>query len=143
MRRGGLQRLLRRAARRYVARKAITVTVVVFFCFQFVRFYLVAPLDFLACFGPNFRPGVSAVSDHVHDHANVGVHSHSKDEGYTLQHCKDTYEGIGLTPGQPLGLPVTVSWESLGPSLTASLCEPCQPLDHFLPPPFQPPRHQS
>lgn len=140
---GRLQRLLRRAARRHVARKAVTVTVAVFFCFQSVRFYLVAPLDVLACFEPNFRQGVSAVSDHVHDHADVGVRSHSEDEGYALQHCKDIYKGIGLTPGQPLGLPVAVSQEFLGLALTASWCESCQPMDHFLAPPFQPPRHLS
>lgn len=137
-----LQRLLRRALRRCLARKAITVTVAAFFFFQFIRFYLVAPLDVFACFEPNFRhQGISAVSDHVHDHADVGFHSHSKDEGYALQHCKDTYNGIGLTPVQPLGLPVAVPQEFLGLALTAALPEPSQPLENFLPPPFQPPRH--
>ena len=141
--RQGLQRL-REPSRRCQTRKVTAVTVAAFFFFQLIRFYLVAPLDVFECFEPNFRhQGVSALENHGHHHDEVGIAPPSDDTGYTLQHCKDTYNGIGLTPVQPLGLPVAVSRESLGPAMTAALCELCQPLNHFLPPPFQPPRHLS
>ena len=140
--RQGLQRW-RGPSRRCPGNKAITIAVVAFFCFHLIRFYLVAPLDVFACFEPNFRQGISALENHGHHHDDVGFHSHSEDEGYTLQHCKDTYNGIGLTPVQPLGLPIAVSQEFLELALTAFLFEPSQPLENFLPPPFQPPRNLS
>ncbi|MBI4459098.1 MAG: hypothetical protein HY648_03435 [Acidobacteria bacterium] len=138
-----LQRLWRRAWQRCPARKAITVTVAAFFFFQFIRFYLVAPLDVFECLEPNFRQGASASENHGHHHDAVELQSHSEDAGYTLQHCKDTYNGIALTPVQPLGLPVAVSQEFLRLALPTAVCEPSQPLENFLPPPFQPPRNLS
>lgn len=138
-----LQRLWRKARRQSLARKAITVILAVFFCFQFLRFYLVAPLNAFECFEPNFRHGISALEGHGHHHDEVGAPSHSDDEGYAIQHCKDTYNGIGMTPVQPLGLPIAVSQAFSGLALTTAWSEPNQPLENFLPPPFQPPRNLS
>ena len=138
------QQRLREPSRRCLTRKVITVTVAAFFFFHLSRFYLAAPLDVFECFEPNFRhQGVSALENHGHHHDEVGIASPSDDAGYAFQHCKDTYDGIGLTPVQPLGLPVAVSQESLELALTVALREPSQPLENFLPPPFQPPRNLS
>ncbi|MBI3895074.1 MAG: hypothetical protein HY313_04005 [Acidobacteria bacterium] len=134
----------RRALQRDVARKATAIVMVAFFSFQFIRFYLVAPLDAFECFEPNFRHGISASENHGHHHDELGIVPHSNDdESYTLQHCKDTYNGIGLTPVQPLGLPIAVSPEFRGLALTLAVYEPSQPLENILLPPFQPPRHLS
>jgi len=107
-----------RQMRPYIAsllnRRSKTILIAAFFCFQFSQLYLIVPLSGFECFEPNYLRGVSAMYNLSHHHDASAGHSHahiaSNDQpqqlGFAFEHCKDTYDGIALTPAQSLGLPV-------------------------------------
>ena len=122
------------------ARRSLTLAMVVLFSFQLSRFYLIAHLDPSICSEPNHQHSSSLAETRAHSHEDAGALPHSHDDGFFFQHCKDSYDGIGLTPAQPLGLPVTVS-PGLPETVWAMILPDILPrAERFLPPPFQPPR---
>ncbi len=123
------------------ASRAIALAVSVLFCFQLSRFYLVIQLDRFVCFdlSHNHEPGVPA-APHDHPDGEEAV-PHSHDEGDHFQHCKDAFDGIGLTPVQPLGVPVAVSTQRPETAWVASLPVNPRPVETNLSPPFPPPRY--
>ena len=128
-----------RLSNRPNARRSLTLAMVVLFSFQLSRFYLIAHLDPLICSEPNHQHS-SLAETHGHSHEDAGVLPHSHDDGFFFQHCKDSYDGIGLTPAQPLGLPVTASPGLPETVWTMILPDILPRAERFLPPPFQPPR---
>ncbi|MBI4458823.1 MAG: hypothetical protein HY648_02040 [Acidobacteria bacterium] len=133
-------RKIRRVVRRFPAKRAIAFTVAVLFCFHLVRFYQMIPLELFECFDHDLEKSAAVAGSQSHSHSHKTLSSPTGDAGYTLEHCKDTYNGIGLIPAQPMGLPVAVSQEFQELASLASFGEPCQPQDLFLSPPFEPPR---
>ena len=136
-----------RLSNRPNARRSLTLAMVVLFSFQLSRFYLIAHLDPLICSEPNHQHSSSLAATHEHptavhkhSHEDAGSLPHSHDEGFFFQHCKDSYDGIGLTPAQPLGLPVTASPGLPETVWTMILPDILPRAERFLPPPFQPPR---
>ena len=129
--------------------RAIALCVVILFSFQLSRFFLIVQLAPIECIEPGHT---HAATSHSHSHADNGQHhdhegepapSHSHDGEHYFQHCKDTYGDAGLTPVQPLGAPETVSYQPPEATWGESLRENFQPLENYLPPPFQPPRNLS
>ncbi len=129
--------------------RAIALCVVVLFSFQFSRFFLIVQLGVIECFEPGHTHDATAHSHsyadngHQHDREGEQAPSHSHDGEHYFQHCQDTYGDAGLTPVQPQGAPETVSYQ---PPETAWKNPPSanfQPLENYLPPPFQPPRNLS
>ena len=122
--------------------RVVAACVAVLFCFQFSRFYLVIPLDQFLCLEANHTHGVASQSGHDHHLSSESLpHSHgSKDTGYYFQHCKDSFEGMALTPVQPLGMPPAASIQE--PEITVAFQQPegRQFFENLLPPPSQPPR---
>jgi hypothetical protein len=130
-----------RTPTRSTGTRVVAAVVTFFFAFQLSRFFIVASV------APGLCPADSDASllasgGHHHDENAVSLPK-NHDPGYYFQHCKDTVDGLALTPVQPLGLPgATIhfvpdtNW-SAAPSAAVSATE------HFLPAPFQPPRIQS
>ncbi|MCH7977472.1 MAG: hypothetical protein IH935_00670 [Acidobacteria bacterium] len=129
--------------------KVIALCVVVLFSFQLSRFFLIVQLDAVECFDPNHTHGATthphshADDGHQHDHEGEQAPSRGHDGEHYFQHCKDTYGDAGLTPVQPQGAPETVSYQPTEARWGELLSEPLQPLENYLPPPFQPPKHLS
>lgn len=132
------------------SRDTRVVSLIVFglLCFQLSRVYLVVPADAYIC----------SIPGHSHSHeseAASGAHHHdddaesfesaallqNQDDGRNyVQHCKDTLDDLGLTPGQPFGLAAAVRPEVPEPThYIASTFTPAV-ADNFLPAPFEPPR---
>lgn len=140
MRRPSYSGLGLRLSNRPNARRSLTLAMVVLFSFQLSRFYLIVYLDPSICWEPNHQHSSSLAETRDHSHEDAGALPHSHDDGFFFQHCKDSYDGIGLTPAQPLGLPVTVS-QGLPETVWATILPDIIPrAERFLPPPFQPPR---
>ncbi|MCZ6750975.1 MAG: hypothetical protein O7E51_04010 [Acidobacteria bacterium] len=137
--------------------RAIALCVVVLFSFQLSRFFLIVQLDAVECFDPNHTHDATTHSHadsahaghsyadqgHQHDHKGEQAPLRSHDGEHYFQHCKDTYGDAGLTPVQPQGAPETVSYHPPEAAWGESLRENFQPLENYLPPPFQPPRNLS
>ena len=129
--------------------KVIALCVVVLFSFQLSRFFLIVQLDAVECFDPNHTHGATthphshADDGHQHDHEGEQAPSRGHDGEHYFQHCKDTYGDAGLTPVQPQGAPETVSYQPTEARWGELLSEPLQPLENYLPPPFQPPKNLS
>lgn len=120
------------------------------FCFQFVRFYVVIPLDAYTCYSPDHIYGATASAAHGHDHAlaydgdqHDEAMPQSDDRHFYFQHCKDTLNGLGLTPVQPFGLPVLIWHQKLPASLVHVARTSRRVIEHSLSPPFQPPKNYS
>ena len=116
--------------------RGVCFCVLVLFCFQFSRFYLTVEGGQFLCLDADV-PDFSA--PHHHHEGELSAAHHS-DGGYSIEHCKDTLDGIPLTPVQPFG---TAAAMTLEPSqLVAAafpVADPVAP-DGVLPSPFQPPR---
>ena len=116
------------------------------FCFQVVRFYVVIPLDAYTCGSLDYTYG-DARSTHHHDfETNQPDHDHDQalpqddDDRQYFQHCKDTLNGLALSPVQPFGLPVLVTQQGPQCSWANLATNPHKAIENYLPPPFQPPR---
>jgi hypothetical protein len=109
------------------------------------RYYLVIPLNqFLCLEATAAKNGEARSHEHTHDHGPAAsIHEHtseSQETGYTITHCKDTINGVALTPVQTLA-PIEVAtvlepqtiWMSVAPASSSVL-------DTYLPTPFEPPR---
>jgi hypothetical protein len=135
-------RVSRRFRRRFLPDRALSAAVVLLLTFQMSRFFLVISLENFVCYPLNHSEDISLAGHHHHDHdGEAEALPHGDDGGNYFQHCKDTFDGIGLTPVQPLGLSVPVSDQP--PELIGAhlLPESRGPLETDLPPPFQPPRN--
>ena len=133
-----------RGPARFPARPAVALGILAFFCFPISRFYLSAQLDPEQC----WEIGHShAASSQLHDHSEHDHHSHAEslpadqDGEYFFQHCKDTYEGIALSPAQPLAVPVTASIEPPRTSWQSPERSRCPTPTNLPFLPFHPPRH--
>jgi hypothetical protein len=120
--------------------------VVALFCFQLSRVYLVNKIDvFYNC--PNTQVWTSSSSsdnsaeaaDSSADTLAAVISSEQDDRNY-VRSCKDTLDGLGLSPVQPLGIPVAIfpqkpvaNW--VNPAATVDAAP-----ERYLPPLFQPPR---
>ncbi|MBI4442460.1 MAG: hypothetical protein HY649_03690 [Acidobacteria bacterium] len=128
---------------RSLQHRAIALVVVSLFTFQLSRNFLVIELDRFICLEPTHTHGVgSGASGHHHDDAEAVPHSHDSghDSGYVIQHCKDSFGDIALTPVQPLDAPVMASYPPPPGSRTVLASQRYQAVENDLAPPFQPPR---
>jgi hypothetical protein len=122
---------------------------VVLFCFQLSRVYFVDQVDaFYTC--PYTQVWTSTVADdNEADVASIntetleGFLAPESDERTTVRSCKNTADGLGLSPVQPLGAPVAVSPEKFEASRAAMARNVDSPPDTGLPPLFQPPKSLS
>lgn len=122
------------------AKRTVAACVLVFFCLQFSRFYLIIQLDGFICLEPNHLRTTDSLSAHDHPHDGEEALAHSPDDGYSFQHCKDTFDGIALTPVQPLGLSVAAPVPQPETAWASRMPENQPAIDNVLSPPFQPPR---
>ena len=122
---------------------------VALFCFQLSRVYFVDRVDaFYTC--PYTQVWTSAASDdNEADAASISTEtfegflvSESEDRT-TVRSCKNSADGLGLSPVQPLGTPVAVSPKSPETNWAhlAGIADSAH--DTELPPLFQPPRFLS
>lgn len=121
------------------AKRTIVLVVLAFFCLQLSRFYLVLELNSSGCFDGHERHASVAGDDGHHDDGEEALPA-GQANGPFLRHCKDVFDGVGLTVAQPLALPIAVSHP--GPATAwAGFIEPKNlTVQNYLPPPFQPPR---
>ena len=116
------------------------LAVLVFFSIPIGRFYLRAPLNPVECLEAGHSHSASSPHDHESD-----MHFHSPADGsksgFFFQHCKDTYDGLALSPAQPLGVPVTISLARPVTFEVVAIAEQWRRPDSFAFPPFHPPRH--
>ena len=127
---------------RSLQQQAIALLVVSLFTFQLSRNFLIIELDQFICLEPTHTHGVGPASSmHHHDAAEATPHSH--DDGNAIQHCKDSFGDIALTPVQPLGSPVMASYQPPPASRTVLASQRYQAVENDLAPPFQPPRFLS
>ena len=129
--------------RRLQQKRMLALTVMALFSLQLSRFFFIIQLDPVLCYDANHSHEADSPDGHEHHHEGEQALDHTQDDGFFFQHCKDTFDGIGLTPVQPLGVPVAVAYLPPTAVATDGASENPQPLDQFLPPPFQPPRSLS
>ena len=79
----------------------------------------------------------------MHSHHMTEAPSHKQEGCFYFQCCKETYDGIGLSPAQPFGLPVHLAHIQPETTPTILLSESLSLVENFLPPPFEPPRAES
>jgi hypothetical protein len=129
--------------------KAIALAIVALFCFQLSRVYFVDQVDaFYTC--PYTQVWTSTASDDNETEAPSnntetfeGFLASNSDDGTTVRSCKNSADGLGLSPVQPLGTPVAVSPERLEASRVMLAGNVDSAPDTDLPPLFQPPRSLS
>ena len=124
--------------------RAIAVIAALIISLQLSRFYIAAQMDPLLC--PWDPPRhAQANRDHTpphHGDASLAIPA-GHDGGYTLEHCKDTFYGVYLSPPQTLGVPVATAMFALTTHRAASAPVVLSMTEGFLPAPFQPPRVAS
>lgn len=124
------------------SKQALILATVVFFCLPLGRFYLLLESDPIQCLEQEHSH--VALASGGHHHGPTLTHSPAeKDSGFFFQHCKDTYDGMGLTPAQPLGVPVSFPYHFRGPSSTIRLLERYRLPEGYAPILFHPPRHRA
>ena len=123
------------------AKHVIAWVTVLFFCLPLLRFYSVTELDPARCPERGHSHETALHSGEEHSHPGE-VTSPDDDGGFYFRHCKDTYDGMGLTPVQALGAPATVSWQPPETSLATLSSEVLRPPQADIPPPFHPPRQR-
>lgn len=126
-------------SKRSVPNRLLALAVVVLFVFQLSRFYVTISLDPSVCFELNHQHALPSDAHHHHQE-HAGEILPAQDGGFFFQHCKDTYDGMNLTPAQPFGLPSVAAYEEPATTEVATMQEPISPVETFLSPPFQPPR---
>ena len=124
-----------------LASRVIAVFILSFFGFQLIRGYLVVPLDAYVCSSPDHDH--DGTSPNGHHHEDEEALSQSVDQGNSLQHCKDTLDGLGLIPMEAFGPPVTISRHHLAATWISVAGQNPSPIEIFLPSPFQPPKNLS
>ena len=122
-------------ARNALQGHGLCLCLVVMFCFQFGRFYLTVELGQFQCLD---TADIHVATSAHHTHA--GNVTAAPPDGYSIEHCKDTLDGIPLTPVQPFGTVAAVTFEQ--PQLAGAGFQPFDPIapEHALPTLFQPPR---
>ena len=123
------------------AKQVIVWATVVFFCLPMFRFYSVTELDPAFCRDHDHSHETALHSGEEHSHPGE-VTSPDDDSGFYFRHCKDTYDGMGLTPVQTLGAPAAVSWQPPETFLATLSSEVLRPPQADIPPPFHPPRQR-
>ena len=123
-------------------KRAVAVAALAFFCFPHSRFFLAVELKSIRCLDTDHPHTAASESEHGHSHT-LQSFSKSHDSGYFFQHCKDAYDGMGLTPVQPLRVSLTASYEQPEASLSPLAWELHRPPEAYPPLPFHPPRHPA
>ena len=123
--------------RHSVLQRTICLGTLVLFGFSISRFYVAVAVE---CLEHPQTHEANASSDHSHAHLGQ-PRSQENDSGFYFQHCKDSYDGVGLSPVQPLGVPIPVF--SVPPAATQTTLEPqgFRLPESFPLPFFHPPRH--
>ena len=126
-----------------LAERCTAVVVVVLFVFQITRSYLVVQPDDTVCTQRVMELNQAATSTTAHHHSHEGEQlvSQPHDDGFYFRHCKDTFEGIFLTPVQPLGALGAISHQRLEWSWQPFLKEKFPAPERYLPSHFHPPRN--
>ena len=122
-------------------RLVVCLIALAFFCLPTGRFYLSTQLDPEACLELGHITAFPLADHQHHSHSHLLPSQSEKDAGYFFQHCKDTYEGILLSPAQPFGIPVPVFLEPPQSFRTGQPWLRTQLPDNFPSLPFHPPRH--
>lgn len=125
-----------------LAWRRTALVALLFFVLQFTRFYLVVQLDETICAHrvAELNQAAASTTAHHHSHEAEQLVPHEHDNGFYFQHCKETFEGISLTPVQPLGAPMAVSLQRLEWSWQPLVKENFPAPERYLPSPFHPPR---
>ena len=122
-------------------KRTFALFALVVFSVQLVRFYVVVPREAFTCSEPGHHHASAGELANGLDHAGEEVLPPGDGDQTYFQHCKDTLDGLCLTPTQPLGMPVFVA-HRIEPLIWLSLPNQISlPIDNALPPPFQPPRN--
>jgi hypothetical protein len=121
--------------------RVIAAVAAFFFCFQTSRFFIVASVNSAAC-PMDFHDTSSATAGHHQDEKALSL-SPDQETGSHFQHCKDTANGLALTPVQPLPMPTMVSEQVPVAVWTNIFAESQRAAGLELPPPFQPPRYSN
>lgn len=115
-------------------------------CFQLSRVYLVVPADAFVCAAPDRDHGGATLSHDDHDRGDEALEAllaDEHDDRNYVTHCKDTLDGLGLTPAQPYNTPAAEAPQPLIETAVVLPGDTLSPLDTYLPPAFQPPRNLS
>ena len=118
-------------------RRSLSLALVALFCFQVSRFYLSVQMNPVLC--PHHHPA-PVMGTGMHSHHMTEAAPQGQEGCFYFQCCQETYFGLGLTPVQPLGSPVSVARAQQESAWTRVLPEGRSIAETFLPPPFQPPR---
>ncbi len=143
------------AARKTAANQAIALAVIAVFFFQFGRVYLVTKLDaFYAC--PHTQVWTSVASHEFETQETASAEANpaseealesflppSGDDSDSIRSCKESLDGLGLTPIQPIVLPVAVSPQRLPANIMTLARRADFPLENDLTALFRPPRNLS
>ena len=127
-------------------RCAVACLILGLLCFQLSRVYLVVPADAFICAAPEHDHGGATLSHDDHDHGDEAVealYANQHDGRNYITHCKDTIDGLGLTPAQPYNTPAAEAPQPLTETAVVTPGDTLSPLDTYLPPTFQPPRDRS
>ena len=126
--------------------RAVACLILGLLTFQLSRVYLVVPADAYLCTAPEHDHGSAALAHEDHDHGDEALEAlvGDADDGRNyITHCKDTIDGLGLTPAQPYQTPSASAPHLLVESVVILPGETTFPEDNVVPPPFQPPRTLS
>jgi hypothetical protein len=124
---------------RSAASAYLTVILAFLTLLQFGGLYVLTPQDMAVCLDKDVSDalGAGAGASHHHDEASAIPLGNSK--GAYFQHCKDTSPGMG-TASQPMAPASTGIETQKSESWVRAVPGSLSLIQHFLPPPFQPPR---
>jgi hypothetical protein len=121
-----------------VAKRGAAFVTVALFCLQLVRVCVVVPTDSYICL-------LTDADQHAfghHHHADEASHPVSGHGDLpSFEHCKDSLDGVGIIAGVVFLVPAATSIELPQPTWNSVQKLSRQPINQYLPPPFQPPRN--
>ena len=127
-------------------RCAVACLILGLLCFQLSRVYLVVPADAFICAAPEHDHGGATLKHDDHDHSDEAMEAlfaDQHDDRNYITHCKDTIDGLGLTPAHPYSMPSASAPQTLVETAVILPSEATLPAGNVVPPPFQPPRTLS
>ena len=135
--------------------RAIALVLIGLFGFQISRVYLVTKVDaFFVCLNtdvwtsssPENKKASSVGDRQTSEQSQLILESFvapTDDGGNYIRGCKDTFDGMGLSPLQPLPLPVVAGFQNLPATWVHLTSRADHEPEIFLSPLFQPPRTLS
>jgi hypothetical protein len=122
------------------SKRSVAFIALVVFSVQLVRFYVVVPRDAFTCSELGHHHAAGEFAEALEHAGGAFLPPGGANQNY-FQHCKETLDGLCLTPAQPLGMPVFATHRIESPIWLALPNRIALPVDNALPPPFQPPRN--